>query len=59
MPDPVPAPSAAWTPKEFALRSLLPLAVLLLLASTLILGAYAFAALGALWWLASNRIGGA
>lgn len=45
------------TPREFAMRSLLPLMAVVLLLSTLLLGAYAFAALALAWWLAQSRIG--
>ena len=45
------------TPREFAMRSLLPLVAVLLLLSTLVIGAYAFAVAALAWWLAQSRIG--
>ena len=39
------------------MRSLLPLVAVLLLLSTLVIGAYAFAVAALAWWLAQSRIG--
>lgn len=57
MTTPSPLASRPLHPLTFLLRSLLPLAALLLLASTLLWGPYGFCLATLCWWRTVARIG--